>query len=38
MDGDTLHPRYLQLLAVINGWRAPALDWFTRALSARTPA
>lgn len=41
--GDPRRERYLQLLAVINGWPAPeslspALDWFARALSARTPA
>lgn len=41
--GDPRRERYLQLLAVVNGWRAPesltpAVDWFTRALRARTPA
>ena len=38
---DPRRERYLQLLAVINGWQAPdsltpALDWFVRALRART--
>ncbi|MFF2185071.1 MerR family transcriptional regulator [Streptomyces sp. NPDC058155] len=41
--GDPRRERYLQLLAVVNGWQAPesltpVLDWFTRALRARTPA
>lgn len=41
--GDPRRERYLQLLAVINGWQAPesltpVLDWFGRALRARTPA
>ncbi|MFC8823949.1 MerR family transcriptional regulator [Streptomyces sp. NPDC057137] len=40
--GDPRRERYLQLLAVINGWQAPesltpVLDWFGRALRARTP-
>jgi DNA-binding transcriptional MerR regulator len=40
---DPRREQYLQLLAVINGWTAPeslepALDWFIRALRARTPA
>ncbi|MEW1689334.1 MerR family transcriptional regulator [Streptomyces sp. NPDC091265] len=40
---DPRRERYLQLLAVINRWPAPApltpaLDWFGRALRARTPA
>ncbi|MFC8077419.1 MerR family transcriptional regulator [Streptomyces sp. NPDC057307] len=41
--GDPRRERYLRLLAVINGWQAPesltpVLDWFDRALRARTPA
>jgi hypothetical protein len=37
---DPRRERYLQLLAVINGWPrqqslAPALDWFIQALQAR---
>lgn len=41
--GDPRRERYLQLLAVVNGWRAPeslapVLDWFTMALRTRTPA
>ncbi|MEV7970392.1 hypothetical protein AB0O34_31060 [Sphaerisporangium sp. NPDC088356] len=40
--GDPRRERYLRLLAVINGWPAPeslapALEWFVRALRARTP-
>ncbi|MFB9679283.1 MerR family transcriptional regulator [Streptosporangium vulgare] len=40
---DPRRESYLWLLAVINGWPAPesltpVLDWFIRALSARTPA
>jgi hypothetical protein len=40
---DPRRERYLQLLAVINGWSAPeslapALDWFIHALRARIPA
>ncbi|GAA3642704.1 MerR family transcriptional regulator [Nonomuraea antimicrobica] len=39
---DPRRERYLQLLAVINGWPPPeslipALDWFTKALDARFP-
>ncbi|PWR13187.1 MerR family transcriptional regulator [Micromonospora sicca] len=39
---DPRRERYLRLLSVINGWTAPdslapALDWFIRALRARTP-
>lgn len=39
---DPRRDRYLDLLAVVNGWpagghTAPALDWFVRALRARTP-
>jgi DNA-binding transcriptional MerR regulator len=39
---DPRRERYLQLLAVINGWSAPeslapALDWFIQALRARIP-
>jgi DNA-binding transcriptional MerR regulator len=39
---DPRRERYLQLLAVINGWSAPeslapAFDWFIRALRARIP-
>lgn len=39
---DPRRDRYLHLLAVINGWpapapMAPALDWFARALRARAP-
>jgi DNA-binding transcriptional MerR regulator len=38
---DPRRERYLQLLAVVNGWQAPesltpALDWFIQALRART--
>lgn len=38
---DPRRERYLQLLAVVNGWQAPesltpALEWFIRALRART--
>ncbi len=40
---DPRRERYLQLLAVINGWpaptsQAPVLDWFIRAVRARTAA
>ncbi|MFI5530327.1 MerR family transcriptional regulator [Kitasatospora sp. NPDC051853] len=40
---DPRRERYLQLLAVINGWsapesRAPAFDWFIQAVGTRTPA
>jgi hypothetical protein len=40
---DARRERYLQLLAVINGWRAPeglapVLDWCIQALRARTPS
>ncbi|GGX55247.1 MerR family transcriptional regulator [Streptomyces noursei] len=40
---DPRRERYLQLLAVINGWSAPeslapAFDWFIQALGARIPA
>jgi hypothetical protein len=40
---DPRRERYLQLLAVINGWQAPekltpALNWFIQALRARTPS
>ncbi|MEQ4721577.1 MerR family transcriptional regulator [Nonomuraea sp. B19D2] len=40
---DPRRERYLELLAVINGWPAPeslapALDWFAAALRARLPA
>jgi hypothetical protein len=40
--GDPRRERYLQLLAVINGWPAPdslapVVDWFIRALQARVP-
>jgi DNA-binding transcriptional MerR regulator len=39
---DPRRERYLQLLSVINGWRAaesiaPPLDWFIQALRARVP-
>lgn len=39
---DPRRERYLQLLAVINGWPAPdrltpVLDWFIQALRARIP-
>ncbi|MET8045242.1 MerR family transcriptional regulator [Micromonospora sp. NPDC005215] len=39
---DPRRDRYLDLLSVINGWSgggavAPAVDWFSRALSARLP-
>jgi hypothetical protein len=39
---DPRRERYLQLLAVINGWSppeslAPVFDWFIRALDARIP-
>lgn len=39
---DPRRERYLQLLAVINGWPAPeslapALGWFIQALRARMP-
>ncbi len=40
---DPTRERYLELLAVINGWPppqplTPALTWFTAALRTRTPA
>jgi DNA-binding transcriptional MerR regulator len=40
---DPRREMYLRLLAVINGWPAPesltrSLDWFSRALRARTPS
>ena len=40
---DPRRERYLQLLAVVNGWQAPdsltpALNWFIQALRARTPS
>ena len=40
---DPRRDRYLDLLSVVNGWptgghAAPALDWFIRALHARTPS
>ncbi|MFI9332078.1 MerR family transcriptional regulator [Kitasatospora sp. NPDC052868] len=40
---DSRRERYLQLLAVINGWSAqespaPAFDWFIQALGTRIPA
>ncbi|MEV4386429.1 MerR family transcriptional regulator [Micromonospora sp. NPDC049580] len=43
LANDPHRDRYLDLLSVINGWSgggavAPAVDWFIRALRARTPA
>jgi hypothetical protein len=40
---DPRRERYMQLLAVVNGWQAPesltpALNWFIRALRARVGA
>ncbi|MFG3555526.1 MerR family transcriptional regulator [Micromonospora sp. NPDC047557] len=42
LANDPRRDRYLDLLSVINGWSgggavAPAVDWFIRALRARTP-